>query len=469
MLVMKFGGTSVGDAERITAVAKIIESAREARPVVILSAMGGITNALLEAGDAAVNGRTRDRDDKIWEIRSRHERAINELFKDRRTAAEVHETIRPIWEEMLKVYTGVSLLREISTRSRDLIGSMGERLIVPIVTRYLQTRGTAAEAVDARQIIITNEEADFMLVDFDETRRRCHHIAEIAAAGRVPVITGFICATPDGITQTLGRGSSDYSATIVGSCIKAEEIQIWTDVDGVMTADPRIVPNARVLGSISYREAADLSYFGAKVLHPKTIIPAADENIPIRIKNSFNPGFVGTLIASETAVKDVGVKAITSITGLTVISIEGRGIIGLPEVAGRVFTTTAAQRINVLMFSQGSSEQHISLIVSKQDGEVAAKALRREFQHEIEKRRVDRIAEIADTAVIALVGEGMKGVPGTAARAFEALASAGIDVSMIVKGSSELNLSFVLDQQDAQRAVQSLHHAFGLSQSASGI
>lgn len=364
---------------------------------------------------------------------------------------------------MQKVFTGVSLLREMSTRSRDLIGSFGERLIVPVFALYLKTLGLEAEAVDARELIITSDEADFMLVDFDETRKRCNRIVKMTKAGIVPVITGFICSTPDGITVTLGRGSSDYSATIIGSCVKAEEIQIWTDVDGVMTADPRIVPNARVLERVSYREAAEMSYFGAKVLHPKTIIPAVDENIPIRIKNTFNPSFPGTLISSETPLHQYSVKTVTSITGLTLVSVEGRGMMGVPGVAGRVFTTTAGSRISVLMFSQGSSEQHISLVVGKQDGDQAVKALRREFQHEIEKRRVDRVSGVPEVAIIALVGEGMKGVPGVAARAFNVLGSSGVNIMMIAQGSSEMNLSFVVKQEDASRAVQFLHEAFELA------
>jgi aspartate kinase len=381
MLVMKFGGTSVGAVAQIDSAARIVGSARAARPIVILSAMAGITDALLTAGQAAVEGRTRDRDDKLWEIRSKHDRAISELFKDRRVGSEVQEVLRPIWEEMQKVFTGVSLLREMSERSRDLIGSFGERLIVPIFARYLQVLGLDAEAIDARELIITSDEADFMLVDFDETRKRCQRLQKQAKAGVIPVVTGFICATPDGVTMTLGRGSSDYSATIVGASVKATEIQIWTDVNGVMTADPRLVPGARVLERVSYREAAEMSYFGAKVLHPKTIIPAVDENIPIRIKNTFNPDFPGTLISSETPVIPQSVKTVTSITGLTLVAVEGRGLVGLPGVAGRVFSTTADGRMSVLMFSQGSSEQHISLVVGRQDGDPAVKALRRVFQN----------------------------------------------------------------------------------------
>jgi aspartate kinase len=462
MVVVKFGGTSVGAVPQIDKAARIIQSMRDSKPVVILSAMGGVTDLLLQAGEAAVSGQVQTRDDKLWEIRSRHDQAINELFKDRSVAVAIQDIERTLWEEIQKVFTGVSLLRELSTRSRDLISSFGERLIVPIFSRYLIQLGLEAESVDARELIITSEESEFMLVDFDETRKRCQKLTKMSKSNVVPVVTGFICSTPDGVTTTLGRGGSDYSASIIGACINAEEIQIWTDVNGVMTADPRIVSDARVLDRVSYKEAAEMSYFGAKVLHPKTIMPAVDENIPIRIKNTFAPEMPGTLISSETPAHRYGVKTVASITSLMLVSVEGRGMIGVPGVAGRVFTTTARNRISVLMFSQGSSEQHISIVVSKQDGENTVKALRREFESEIERRRIDRVAAISDIAIIALVGEGIKGVPGVAARAFGVLGSANINIQMIAQGSSELNLSIVVRQKDAPRAVQLIHEAFEL-------
>jgi aspartate kinase len=462
MIVVKFGGTSVGAAPQIDQAVRIVYSMRESKPIVVVSAMGGVTDALLHAGEAAVSGQTRNREDKLWEIRSRHDQAVNSLFKDRDIAVAVQDTERTIWEEIQKVFTGVSLLREMSTRSRDLISSFGERLSVPIFARHLSTLGVNAEPVDAREIIITNEDPGFLLVNFEETQRRCQKLVEMAESGTVPVVTGYICSTPEGITTTLGRGGSDYSASIIGSCVKAKEIQIWTDVNGVMTADPRIVPDARVLERVSYKEAAEMSYFGAKVLHPQTIMPAVDENIPIRIKNTFAPDMPGTLISADTPVHQYNVKTVTSITGMTLVSVEGRGMIGVPGVAGRVFTTTARHRISVLMFSQGSSEQHISLVINRRDGDQTVKALRREFEGEIERRRIDRISSISDIAIIALVGEGIKGVPGVAARAFGTLGSAGINIMMIAQGSSELNLSIVVREQDAPRAVQLIHEAFEL-------
>ena len=462
MIVVKFGGTSVGAVPQIERAARIVQSMGDSRPVVVLSAMGGVTDSLLQAGDAAVAGQARARDDKLWEIRSKHDHAINELFKERRVAVAIQDIQRTLWEEIQKIFTGVSLLREMSQRSRDLIGSFGERLIVPIFARYLTELGLQAEPVDARELIITSEESEFLLVDFDETKQRCQKLSKMSKSGVVPVITGFICSTPAGITTTLGRGGSDYSASIIGSCLKAEEIQIWTDVDGVMTADPRIVPNARALDRVSYKEAGEMSYFGAKVLHPKTIMPAVDENIPIRIKNTFAPEKPGTLITAESPEHRHRVKTVTSITGVTLVSLEGRGMMGVAGVAGRVFTTTARNQISVLMFSQGSSEQHISLVVNRQDGDHTVKALRREFEVEIERRRIDRISGISDIAIIALVGEGIKGVPGVAARAFGVLGTASVNILMIAQGSSELNLSIVVRQKDAIRTVQLIHEAFEL-------
>jgi len=335
MIVVKFGGTSVGAVPQIDRAARIVESMRESHPVVVVSAMAGVTDGLLQAGESAVAGQVRQRDDTLWEIRSKHDQAINELFKDRSTAVALQDTEQQIWEEIQKIFTGVSLLREMSPRSRDLISSFGERLIVPIFARYLNVLEMEAQPVDARELIITSEDSEFVLVDFEETKKRCQKLAKTAKSGVVPVVTGFICSTPAGITTTLGRGGSDYTASIIGSCLKAEEIQIWTDVNGVMTADPRIVPDARVLERVSYKEAAEMSYFGAKVLHPQTIMPAVDENIPIRIKNTFAPDMPGTLITAESPIHLHSVKTVTSITGVTLVSVEGRGMIGVPGVAGR--------------------------------------------------------------------------------------------------------------------------------------
>ncbi|HEX4998284.1 MAG TPA: aspartate kinase [Terriglobia bacterium] len=463
MVVIKFGGTSVGAAEQIDRAARIVHSMRERKPMVVVSAMAGVTDALLQAGEAAVSGQAAVRDERLTGIRERYREAIRRLFDDPETARAVEEGQMRTWGEIQEIFTGVSLLREMSVRSRDLISSAGERLMAPLFAQYLTAIGLPAESVDAREIIVTSESVDLSPVDFLETRRRSKKLVAMVKSGVTPVVTGFICSTPDGVTTTLGRGGSDYTASIIGSCVSAAEIQIWTDVSGVMTADPRIVPDARVLDRVSYKEAGEMSYFGAKVLHPQTIMPAVDENIPILIKNTFAPGDPGTLISSETPAHRYGVKTVTSINGMTLVSVEGRGMIGVPGVAGRVFVTTARHRISVLMFSQGSSEQHISLVISKREGEQTVKALQREFEVEIERRRIDRVTAISSIAIIALVGDGIKGAPGVAARAFGTLGAAAINILMIAQGSSELNLSFVVDEKDAPRAVRLLHEAFELA------
>ncbi len=462
MIVMKFGGTSVGSVESIRVAGWVVHEAMDSSPVVILSAMGGITDLLVNAGETAKAGKEHEVSAAIEGIRQTHEAAIRDLILDPGARDRLAGTLGPVWEEMQKVFTGVLLLRELSLRSRDLVSSFGERLSVPIFVAYLNQQGVPAESIDARGIVVTKEEADFALVDFEETRRRSQRVADSLAAGKVPVITGYLCSTPEGVTTTLGRGGSDYSASVMGHCLRAEEVQIWTDVDGVMTADPQIVSDARVLDRISYKEAAEMSYFGAKVLHPKTILPAADLGIPIRIKNTFAPSAEGTLITHESPANHQGVKTVTSITGVSMVSIEGSGMIGVPGTAQRAFAAIAHHKINVLMFSQGSSEQHISLVVSRADCPGTVRALRREFDPELEKRHIDRIAEVSDIAIIALVGEGMKSIPGIAARTFTVIGETGMNILMIAQGSSELNLSLVVEQKDAATAVCGIHAAFEL-------
>ncbi len=462
MIVMKFGGTSVGSVESIRTAARVVAARRADDPVVVLSAMGGITDRLASTGDLAVRGETDAVTEGLAGIREVHEKAIAELISDDARRRVLEAELEPVWEEMQKVFTGVLLLRERSPRSRDLIWSFGERLSVPIFAAFLNHEGITALGIDARKIIVTREGSAMALVDFEETGRRSGMLADIVSNGDVPVVTGFLCSTPEGVTTTLGRGGSDYTAAVLGHVLRVEEIEIWTDVDGVMTADPRIVAGARVLAEISYKEAAEMSYFGAKVLHPKTILPAADLGIPIRIRNTFAPELSGTLITRESPPSRQGVKTVTSIRDLSLVSIEGSGMIGVPGTAQRAFGSIAALGINVLMFSQGSSEQHISLVVNRADSRGTVRALRAEFEPEIEKRQIDRINEIREIAVVALVGEGMRSIPGVAARTFGVIGETRVNVLMIAQGSSELNLSLVVEEKDVAEAVRSIHAAFEL-------
>jgi aspartate kinase len=278
--------------------------------------------------------------------------------------------------------------------------------------------------------------------------------------GEVPVVTGFIGATKAGTTTTLGRGGSDLSAAILGYCLDADEVWIWTDVDGVMTADPRIVPEASTIAEISYAEVAELSYFGAKVLHPKTVLPAMEKGIPIRILNTFNPIGPNTIIVAEPRPGRETVKGITSIKGVSLVTVEGRGMLGVPGIAAKVFSTVAGEGISVLMISQSSSEQNICFVIKREETERALKALEKAFAYEMSRRNVDRIWAQEGVAVIAAVGAGMKGTPGIAAKVFGALGRMGINVVSIAQGSSEYNLSLVVSEEEADEAVRAIHKEF---------
>ncbi|MBI4790569.1 MAG: aspartate kinase, partial [Chloroflexi bacterium] len=281
--------------------------------------------------------------------------------------------------------------------------------------------------------------------------------------GEVPVITGFIGATASSAVTTLGRGGSDYSAGILGAALGADEVWIWTDVNGVMTADPRIVPDAQTIAEIAYAEAAELSYFGAKVIHPQTISPAAERNIPIRILNTFNPTHPGTWIVREPRANHRAVKAITAIRNLSQITVEGRGMQGVPGVAARVFTAVAREGINILMISQASSEQSICFVVETAAAERARVALEKEFELERLRHSIDRVWSQERVVIVAIVGAGMRGIPGISAQVFGALGECGINVISIAMGSSEYNLSIVVVEKDADQAVRAIHAGFHLN------
>jgi aspartokinase/homoserine dehydrogenase 1 len=273
-------------------------------------------------------------------------------------------------------------------------------------------------------------------------------------------VTGFVASTEDGITTTIGRSGSDYTGSIIGSAVNSKEIWIWTDVDGVMTADPRNVKGAQVLSEISYREAAEMSYFGAKVIHPKTMVPAIEKKIPIRIKNTFNPEHPGTLISAEPDHGGTSAKTVTSIDNLAIIAIEGNGMIGVPGVSARIFSALARAQVNVMMISQASSEHNVCIIVPRKDCTQGMKVLRDEFSIDIAKRIIDDITVKEPVSIVAVVGEGMIGSKGIAGKTFAAVAQADVNIIAIAQGSSELNISFVVEQADAKKAVQSVHDAF---------
>jgi bifunctional aspartokinase / homoserine dehydrogenase 1 len=462
---MKFGGTSVGNAERVAQAAELVRAqvARGDQVVVVLSAMSGVTNALLASALDAAGGSidhllaTRD------EFQRQHFQVIDALVKDENARTSLRDRTETMLDLFVDLCSSIFVLGELTPRGSDAVASLGERLIVPIAAQAATEWGVQARAIDATQLIVTDDNfgsADPLL---DATRGRTREqLLPLLDANLVPVTTGFTGATRGGIVTTLGRGGSDYTATIIGAALDADEVWIWTDVNGVMTTDPRVVPNAHTLDEISYAEAAELAYFGAKVIHPKTMLPVVQKNIPIRILNSFNPSHPGTWIVREPKPNQSTVRAITAIRNLSIITVEGRGMIGVPGVAARVFSAVAREQVNVLMISQSSSEQNICLMVETPAAERAINALQREFELERTRQNIERIWAQGEVVIIAIVGAGMKGVPGIAAQVFGALADKTINIIALAQGSSEYNLSLVVDERDADMAVRAIHDRFAL-------
>lgn len=460
---MKFGGTSVGNAERITQVTRIVHAqvSQGDQILVVLSAMSGVTNTLLISAREAAHGKNERLPAARQELQHRHLQIVDELVKDEAAQAALRAAILKTLDTFEELCNSISVLGELTPRGSDAVGSLGERLIVPIVAQVLKDSGIQAEAVDAAQLIVTDDNFGSADPIMGATREQARaRLLPLLEASSIPVITGFIGATRANIVTTLGRGGSDYTATILGSALDADQVWIWTDVNGVMTTDPNIVPEAHSLPEISYSEAAELAYFGAKVIHPKTILPVAEKSIPVRILNSFNPTHRGTLIVREPSPGHTGVRAITAIRKLSLITVEGRGMLGIPGIASRVFSTIAREQISVLMISQSSSEQNICLLVEAAAAERALAALQNEFELERLRQNIEDIWAQNNVVIVAIVGAGLRGSAGLAAQVFSALAEKHINILAIAQGSSEYNLSLTVAEQDADEAVRAIHNQF---------
>ena len=464
MITMKFGGTSVGDIPRLREVVSIIQSNAAEHPVVVASAMGGVTDVLLQTAQLAVQRETGQVEAHIGALKERHLQIVSELIRSADRRKELEHSLSLLLDDLLNLYNGVGLLRELSARSLDAIASFGEILSCMQIAAILNDNAIPAQFVDARMMVCTDSNFGDAAVDFAVTNESVSNfLMPLVSAGVVPVVTGFIGRTHDGLTTTLGRSGSDYTASIVGAALGSREIWIWTDVDGVMTADPRHIKGAHVLPQISYREAAEMSYFGAKVIHPKTMLPAIESTIPIRIKNTFNPSHPGTLISQAAGSKEHIVKNVTSIDRLSLVAIEGNGMVGVPGISARIFSALARARVNVMMISQASSEHNVCVVIPQKDCRKAVEELRGEFEADISRKTVDDIKLQDGVAIVAVVGEGMRGVPGIAGKTFSAVAQADVNVVAIAQGSSELNISLVVEQPDAHKAVQAIHDAFHLA------
>jgi aspartate kinase len=466
--VMKFGGTSVGNAECIARAAKIIaQGTREGRCVAVVSAMSGVTNKLIEAAKTAQSGNGTGATAAMDAVRSQHETALTSLIKSEIERARVRKKLDVVLAEGLRFCEGTALLRELSLRTMDAISSLGERLSAPLVSAAVKELGLQSEAVEATDLIVTDEFHGGAEPQMEQTRQKSHgRILPLLERGIVPVVTGFLGATPKGELTTLGRGGSDYSATILGAALDADEVIIWTDVEGVLTADPRLVTEAQTIPEISYREAAELAYFGAKVLHPKTLRPVVQAGIPVWIRNSFAPEKAGTKITPQGQNIGGGVKALTAIQDVTLISVGGPGIVGLPDVVARTFSTTAEVRANVLLISQSSSQNDICFGVSSADAQRTVEALRKEFAQDLAHHKVEHIRVDPHIAIVAVVGQNMCGTPGIAGKTFSAMGKEGVNLIAIAQGSSETNISFVIEEQSVVPALRTLHREFGLQKSA---
>ncbi len=461
MITMKFGGTSVGDIQRLKDVVTIVKAHMPLKPAVVASAMSGITDTLLETARLSAQHETDEVQGNFESLKEKHFHVANTLVGNPKRKKELIDRQKIIFEELGNLLRGVGLLKELSPRSLDAIASYGEILSCLQIAAVLNDNDAPAEFIDSRKVIRTDDHYGEALVDFPVTDAHIREtILPLVDRNIVPVITGFIASTETGLTTTLGRSGSDYTASIVGAATGSSEIWIWTDVDGVMTADPRYVRGARVLPAISYREAAEMSYFGAKVIHPKTMLPAIECNIPIRIKNTFNPTHPGTLISSSAPETKQTVKNVTSIDHLSLVAIEGNGMLGVPGVSARIFTTLARIKVNVMMISQASSEHNVCIVIPRKDSTNAVEALRSEFKTDISAKNIDDVKLQTGVSIIAVVGERMKGTRGIAGKTFSALAAAGVNVVAIAQGSSELNISLVVEQEDAPQAVQAIHDAF---------
>jgi aspartate kinase len=462
--VMKFGGTSVGDASCIARTAKIVAgAAKENSCVVVVSAMSGVTNRLVEGAKQAHAGSAEEASEILEGLRKQHEAALTSLISKEEERTHVRQKMEDVLAEGRRLCEGTALLRELTPRTLDAISSLGERLSAPLVAAAIREMDVTSEAVEATELIVTDAFHGGAEPQMELTRARSQtKLRPLLDKGIVPVVTGFIGATVEGQLTTLGRGGSDYSATILGAALDADEVIIWTDVDGVLTADPRLVPEARTIPVISYREAAELAYFGAKVLHPKTLNPVVQAAIPVWIRNSFAPERLGTEITPEGRSIGGGVKALTAIRDVTLISVGGPAIVGLPDVVGRTFSTTAEVRANVLLISQSSSQNDICFIVSTADAQRTVEALRKEFAQDLAHHTVEHITVDSNIAIVAVVGENMRGTPGIAGKTFNALGRDGVNLIAIAQGSSESNISFVIEEKAVKTALITTHREFGL-------
>lgn len=460
MKILKFGGSSVATSERIKAVTEIIKSyyKKGEEIAVVFSAFGGVTDSLIRMSQLAEKGND-DWKQEFQTFKRRHLEAVYTLLNGKQleeTLSEVEEGL----EKLNNLLQGVFLVKEASVRTMDYVQSFGERHSAFIISKTLLQNGVPAEYCNASQIIRTNSDFGAAKVDFDITNNQIN--AHFKDKKAYQIVTGFIGSNAEGVVTTLGRGGSDYTAAILGHCLDAEAIEIWTDVNGVMTADPRKVKKAFSLDAMTYEEAMEMSHFGAKVIYPPTIKPALVKNIPLYIKNTFQPDFKGTLISNQPTEETNVIKGVTAVSNVVLLTLQGSGMVGVSGVSARLFGALSRAEVNIILITQGSSEHSITFVVNAKDGEKAKQFVEKEFAFEIREGLITPLELEKNRSVLAIVGENMRRRTGVAGKLFEALGRNGINLVAIAQGSSELNISFVIDKTDEVKALNAVHEAFFL-------
>ncbi|MBP6017303.1 MAG: aspartate kinase [Candidatus Promineofilum sp.] len=463
-LVMKFGGTSVGSAAAMRETADLILQARDTwgDVVVVASAMGSkpvkVTDLLLQGAHTAFAG---DQDTYLQlaaEMRAIHYEAIDGLLSPEGERQIILAEMERFVERFTTLCGAVNVLGELTPRALDAISGMGEQMSVRILAAYLRELGYESEAIDATELVLTDGNFQNAAPQFVVTREQTTaRLQPLLDGDAIPIVTGFIGATAEGVTTTLGRGGSDYSAAILGQALDADEVWIWTDVDGVMSADPRIVPGAVSIPTLSFREVSELAYYGAKVIHAKTMRPCVESGIPLRIKNTFNPTHPGTVIEEDVTQKNGALKAVTAIKGVSMITVEGKGMIGVPGIAARTFGAVARLDVSVLLITQASSEQSICFIVPEAAAAAVVGSLEAEFADELDRHDIERIWSRDAIAIVTIVGAGIQTTYGIAGRVFSALGDNQVNVIAIAQGSTECGISVVVAGQDVGRAVEHVH------------
>jgi aspartate kinase len=464
-IVMKFGGTSVGTGENIRHVADLVTqyAKDDCRVSVVVSALAGVTNSLFEVACQAKKSDEKHIEAFTKELLQKHLEAVSTAVTSKQIQKEVVQVIEKTISELEKVLTGISYVGELTPKSKDYVVSFGERLSAPIVWGAIKDHKLETQFFTGKEAgIVTDSnfgEADPLMNYTTHLIRE--RLAPLLEKGVIPVVTGFIAANQDGIVTTVGRGGSDYTATILGTALQVDEVWIWTDVDGIMTTDPKIVPSARMLPQLSYQEAAEMAIFGAKAMHPRALGPVIKENIPVRIRSVFHPENPGTLITKEPDAKVTeAVKAVAMIKDVAMLNVNGAGMVGAPGSYAKVFDVLGKNNINVMMISTAASEANISMIIKRR---LLGRAVSNLEIALLERGGiVSEVTTEDDVAVIAVMGANMKGTLGVASKIFSTVAKKGINIRMIAQGSSELNISFVVKEKDGAAVVRAIHEEFNL-------